>query len=318
MLGCQVAAEGPTFKRLSRISTGDIGANQDQSSNNSEINNSSMERKKYLNDIRKYVNRKRRANSSMSNNYSHDSISNERTTLSRNIFGGVNDDDRHNKEPKEYNKSNPPSPPKYTYHPSAAPTSVPTFPPTDSPTKNPSSRPTLPPSQKPTNKPTKSQSSNPTKSPTKPPSSNPTQTPTQKVIVSKPTLSPTKSSPVFQKQCNLLQFGNTTALEPTILTFSYEIETDPGVSISVTDDVVPCVEGAISSMLAASLSFKDVVDTDVVDTDVVDTDVVDTDVVADATTGKGSTLIYKNDRRMLTEIVGLSSQPEDTLEKDCE
>lgn len=296
---CHAATEGPKFQRLSRISTGDIGDNQDKSNNNSEINNASMERKKYLTSIRKYVNHKRRANSSTSNNYSHshDSISIERTTLSRNIFGGVNDDDRHNKEPKEENKSNPPSPPEYTYHPSAAPTSVPTFSPTDSPTRNPSSRPTLPPSHQPTSKPTKSPSTNPTQSPTHVPTKSPpkpTQSPTKKIIVSTPT-----SSPVFQKQCNLLQFGNTTGLEPTILTFSYEIETDPDVPISVTDDVVPCVEGAISSMLAASLSFKD----------------VDTDVDA---TGASSTLIYKNDRRMLTEIVGLSSQPEDTLEKDCE
>ena len=136
------------------------------------------------------------------------------------------DDDRHNKEPNEENKENPPSAPEFSLIPSKTPSSTPT----SIPSLIPTSLPTLVPTSMPS---------------------------------AQPTIQPSMS-PTCKDIDNGNTFGTTSTTEPQVLTYIYEMETDPNSDASVADDILPSVEREITGMIAANFAEFTCVENEVV------------------------------------------------------
>lgn len=256
------------------------------------------------------------------------------TSMKRNIFGGEvdEDDDRHNRDPEDEDKSNPPAPPDYTFIPSMAPSSFPSFEPTSipsltpsnlpsrSPTVYPSIAPSASPSDLPSDSPsvhpsiaaTMSPSSSPSKSPTVYPSINHSTIPSSslsKIPTTFPSTTPLPSATTTTSPTcfdgitgEARDFGNTDT-DPIVISYFYEIETDRDCVVPIETDVLPYVEEAIAEMLARSY--------------------------LGITCGSGSTAVGRREKELVRRrrrnqiessetMLGLSSSPQDKALSECE
>jgi len=159
--------------------------------------------------------------------------------------------------------------------PSASPTNTPTITPTKAPqpTAAPTSEVTSQPSEAPLKSPTKAPTpSQPTKAPSKSPTKDPTQAPTKSLSPTRtlqptkapsksPTMDPTKAPVTSSPTCKVAtvtgEFGDVEAIQPVVLTYLYEMDTDISSSASVDQEIIPDLELLMVNFLIPTLFGDD-------------------------------------------------------------